>query len=157
VDTSNPSNTIREGLRGNIEPPAGVAVATKTKSFVQQAASALPDDVGRFVGKTETSTKSLHDAINELFRQKKFFLKEEELMWNSMSANVICSNLRISDDEMVRRNWWNQKQKEIRKKVDAKRTSISTAIKEKLTGKLLRCCNCIMFALCGFSNSLFFI
>lgn len=76
---------------------------------------------------------SLKTAVQNLFRRKKFFVSDDEMAWNSPVANFFYENLKIEENKQE--NWWNGHAQEIRNRIDARRSSIATSIKNQLNCK----------------------
>ena len=75
----------------------------------------------------------LTNHIHALFQLKKFITSVDKLQWNGQVAKFFYKKIGIED--RLQENWWRGAQQQVRKGIDVKRSSVSTAIKNEFIRK----------------------
>jgi len=78
--------------------------------------------------------KKIIDHIPALFHLQKFITSVEELEWNGEIAGFFYK--RIGIEERLQESWWAGSMQKVRKGIDSKRSTVSTAIKNEFICKL---------------------
>lgn len=97
-------------------------------------------NVSSVSGGSSDSSKEQHESmlignlIPTVFKATKFFGSAEDIGHDSKIAKFFCKKLCIEDPE-AKRMWWDRRHNDVRKKLDAKRSSVTNAIKHEYMSK----------------------
>jgi len=136
------------------KPPAAAAPANVTANAELQATATSANidnhsvigavssfvSVGDRTGDTSSISEDLRenkkiiDHVPALFRLQKFITSVEELEWNGEIANFFYKRIGIED--RLQESWWAGSMQKVRKGIDSRRSTVSTAIKNEFIRKL---------------------
>lgn len=87
------------------------------------------------INQQSTMMSGIMETCHKLFKVKKFFTRKPELEWTSSVAKFFYNELHVPNNDKVRVEWWGQHVEPIRKRINARRAAVCTAIKQRIKGK----------------------
>jgi len=123
----------------NAELQATVTLANIENRSVISAVSSFisvgdrPGDTS-LISEDIQENKKIIDHIPALFCLQNFITSAEELEWNGEIAGFFYK--RIGIEERLQESWWAGSMQKVRKGIDSKRSTVSTAIKNEFIRKL---------------------
>jgi hypothetical protein len=112
----------------------------RLKGTVSVAPDASLHNVSSLSGGTSDSARERHESmlianlIPTVFKATKFFGSAEDIGHESKIAEFFYDKLCIKDP-VAKRMWWERRHNDVRKKLDAKRSSVTNAIKHEYMSK----------------------
>ena len=94
------------------------------------------------ISKEQHENMLIANIIPTVFKATKFFGSADDIGHDSKMAKFLYKKLCIKDP-VLQRMWWDRRQNDVRKKLDAKRSSVTNAIKHEYMSKYFQ--NLVLF------------